>query len=229
MADAKGAYDGFCHGGFVGMVVGAVIYSLLAAIILIIESITTEASNKNMIKEIIYNIEYHTDMITKASEEISELDINLPSDFRELENMAIKHNAILHLYLDRNELDISKLPSQKIIPMLTTGEFDSMYDAVITSNGRMLWNSITNNGVENSKFEKEKEIIDLFYEACLQDCCSLEDMPKIATSYISIIEDGALTRESKERVYSLLVTASYSACYWNKNLDSFKTKLTHDL
>lgn len=217
LADAKGAYDGLCAGGILGMLAGAILYSVLAYICLFLESLTNEAPSKTQLKEMIYSVEYNPVAYDKALAESSMLNLNLPSEFSDIKGMAIKHNAVLHMCLNEKDIIVKKLPTSGI-PFLSTGEFDRMYDDIIESDGKILWGPINYNLAETGNAKLEKEILNLYYEACINDCHCEEDIQKIASGYIDVIDRSSLPNNAKERIYAYIVTSAYSFCYWNNNV-----------
>lgn len=231
LADARGAFVGFCRGGFWGAVIGAAIYSLAAFLVLCTQQNDQPTANaplagltREKIECVYSNVDYAPEVGLQISNQCNDINIELPRKYDYLTSIGVKHNATLYMYSDsytgsklRREL------SSEEETYLSSDGYKKYYDNFLKNAEVMLSKSISNYDNEEliNCTENQKTIVELFFSGC-EKTTSAEDINYLINSYIPVIEqDTVLSDTEKESLYATMVTFAYSSSYWNQHISDY--------
>lgn len=231
LADARGAFVGFCRGGFGGAVIGAAIYSLAAFLVLCTQQNDQPTTNtpfagltREKIECVYSNVDYTPEVGLQISNQCNDINIELPRKYDYLTSIGVKHNATLYMYSDtytgsklRREL------SSEEETYLNSDGYKNYYDNFLKNAEVMLSKSISD--YDNDELinctENQKTIVKLFFSGC-ESTTNTEDINYLINSYIPVIEqDNALSDTEKESLYATMVTFAYSSSYWNQHISDY--------
>lgn len=225
LADARGAYVGFCAGGWAGAIIGAVVYSVCAIVQLTLTD-TSGLCNMPQMEyaygNITYNPQINNDLVTSIHDRL----IELPEGYLECEKIGIKHNLGLEIlsgkYADvLGNYELSKTEKDEIYSTNFLRSYNFLKnntELAITSNPRSMRNIIPPH-VD----EREIEVISLFFDACEKSTSSIQDIQSLAERYVGTIEtDNTIPVQGRKRIYGAMSTMVYSMSFWEKNYYTYE-------
>lgn len=231
LADARGAFVGFCRGGFWGAVIGAAVYSLAAFLVLCTQQNNQPIANaplagltREKIECVYSNVDYTPEVKLQISNQCNDINIELPRKYDYLTSIGVKHNATLYMYSNTytGSKDRRGLSSEEEA-YLNSDTYKNFYDNFLNNAEEMLSKSISNYDDEEliNCTENQKTIVELFFSGC-ENITSAKDAVYLINSYIPIIEqDSALSDTEKESLYATIVTFAYSSSYWNQHISDY--------
>lgn len=232
LADARGAFVGFCRGGFWGAVIGAAIYSLAAFLVLCTQQNNQPIANaplagltREKIECVYSNVDYTPEVKLQISNQCNDINIELPRKYDYLKSIGVKHNATLYMYSDTytGSKDRRELSSEEEEAYLNSDAYKNFYDNFLKNAEVMLSKSISDYADEEliNCTENQKTIVKLFFSGC-ENITSATDANYLINSYIPVIEqDSALSDIEKESLYATMVTFAYSSSYWNQHISDY--------
>lgn len=230
LADLRGGAAGLAAGGIGGMLLGALIYSLTCALILIMQDLGKEhvASSvmnqlsKERIECVYSSLEINPDVYKRVKDEAQGLRLSIPNKYANVLDVAIGHNALLYMYSDEYSDRIVNLSgSQDVKKVFENDSFNKFYmrfmddpltETLVTSKGE----------VNSGLYSTEMKILTLFMDACENSTANIKDVCELANEYINVIEeDGSLSDDGRRLVYGAMAIGVYSINFWDRNLNVY--------
>lgn len=238
-ADIKGAIAGAKLGfsvipgfwGFVGAgvgaIVGAAIYSAMAAIQYKAPAYDSSMDmSQEKIELVMASIPTNNEFIQEQMAEYDKVVINIPAKYEEALRVGILHNLTLEMYVGTREIENlnATLPSN-YKKVLRSSEFKALYNGLmetplyaISCDSEDFGKQLESMGLER----REARIIQKFIQGAENSVTDESSMNQLVNYYVDAIEnDNTLSDDQKFAIYSALSTGAYSMGYWCKHYENY--------